>query len=226
MTTLLLRLAAPTQAWAGRKLAITPNPTWPQQPHASARTRPTGTGLVGFVGCALGRERGTDMSDLRALEYLVREDQPGHLAREFRVTRRRDGNGRVYSQPLVEGVVDDAAFLVTVSGDRGLLEQVADALVAPRWPLYLGRREYPPTLPILLGLDDRDGEEVARAHPWLASDWYRRTCPPVVALSLYPVFPYRETLIPDDWLESVTIDNPLGREVVDFFAVVAGMDGR
>ena len=39
---------------------------------------------------------------------------------------------------------------------------------------YLGRREYPPTEPILLGVTDAPVAEAVRDHPWLAAAWYRR----------------------------------------------------
>lgn len=43
----------------------------------------------------------------------------------------------------------DASFLVALQGDCSLIHEVADALAAPKWTLYLGRKCCPPSRPIL-----------------------------------------------------------------------------
>jgi CRISPR system Cascade subunit CasD len=51
----------------------------------------------------------------------------------------------------------DAAFLVGLEGeDRDLLEHVQAALGAPVWPLALGRKAFPPGLPVRLPDGPRD----------------------------------------------------------------------
>lgn len=44
----------------------------------------------------------------------------------------------------------DASFLVTLQGDPVLIEAIAEALRSPKWPLYLGRKSCPPSVPVLI----------------------------------------------------------------------------
>lgn len=50
----------------------------------------------------------------------------------------------------------DASFLVALQGEAKLIHALASALASPRWPVFLGRRSCPPSLPILL--KPREGE--------------------------------------------------------------------
>jgi CRISPR system Cascade subunit CasD len=73
----------------------------------------------------------------------------------------------------------DAAFLVGLeSKDRVLLEGIHQALRNPYWPLYLGRKSYPPSPPVWLpdGLVEAPLEEALARYPPLvepAPDGYR-----------------------------------------------------
>ena len=42
----------------------------------------------------------------------------------------------------------DASFLVALQGDNDLIGEVAKALRSPKWPLYLGRKSCPPSMPV------------------------------------------------------------------------------
>jgi CRISPR system Cascade subunit CasD len=108
---------------------------------------------------------------------LVRVDQEGTPRTEFRTTRRYNASGRLVVEPLSHRVLDDAVLLVGVSGDAELIDRCADAVASPHWPLYLGRREHPPTGRVLLGVTSTDVESAVAGHPWLAADWYQRAHP-------------------------------------------------
>ena len=216
--TLLLRLAAPTQAWNGRRTR------WQRGFHASssavnaAQLAPTHSGVVGLMACALGRPRGTDMDDLAALDIVVRTDQLGEARREFRTAQRPNSSGKMMTVPEQEWVLDDAAFLVGVGGDPDLLTSVAWALGHPHWHCYLGKKEYPPTLPLTLGaLVDGDADTAVRAHEWIASDWYRRRQPRTVSLTMRRPIRMPDRYWHDDKptprklrLPRVLMDNPIG----------------
>jgi len=59
--------------------------------------------------------------------------------------------------------LSDAVFLVGLeSEDHALLEKIETALRAPYFPLFLGRRSCPPTLPLVLGLREKDLETALR----------------------------------------------------------------
>ena len=53
------------------------------------------------------------------------------------------------------------------SEDTALLQELAEALTHPVFPLYLGRRACPPTLPLCLGLREQGLVEALQAEPAL-----------------------------------------------------------
>ena len=69
----------------------------------------------------------------------------------------------------------DAVFLVGLeSEDREFLQSLEQALRAPAFPLFLGRRSCPPSLPIALGIREGSLVEELKQEPWLASRWMQR----------------------------------------------------
>ena len=62
--------------------------------------------------------------------------------------------------------LQDAVFLAGIeSTDTALLQQLQQALLHPAFPLYLGRRCCPPTLPLCLGVRPGSLQEVLQAEP-------------------------------------------------------------
>ena len=177
MKVLLLRLAGPMQGWDVRQQPFIPGSR--QRDIAASREdlMPTHSGVTGLLAAALGRERGQDMSDLGALRVLVRADQPGDKSAEFRMSRRLTKQGQVLPAPSLSVHLEDAIFLVGVTGNDALIEECASALLRPRWPLYLGRREFPPTLPILLGVKGGDLVDVVHVHSSLEASWHAERHP-------------------------------------------------
>jgi hypothetical protein len=43
----------------------------------------------------------------------------------------------------------DASFLVALQGDIALIGKIAGALASPKWPIFLGRKSCPPSVPVL-----------------------------------------------------------------------------
>ena len=67
--------------------------------------------------------------------------------------------------------LQDAVFLAGIeSTDTALLQQLQQALLHPAFPLYLGRRCCPPTLPLCLGVCPGSLQEVLQAEPPLCLD--------------------------------------------------------
>ncbi len=168
MTTLLLRLAAPLQAW-GTASRFAYRFTDPQ---------PSKSAVIGLLAAAQGRRRSEPIEDLLALRFGVRCDQPGTLVRDFQTARALDES---YSLPLTyRFYLGDAAFVAAIEGEDALVKGLVEALRRPAFPLYLGRRSCPPGRPILLGVRDGSFDSVLRSvdqdagAPWIASDWYRR----------------------------------------------------
>jgi CRISPR system Cascade subunit CasD len=163
VTALLLRLAGPLQSWG----------TSSRFARRNTDRAPSKSGVIGLLAAAKGLRRTDSLEDLAHLRVGVRIDQPGRVERDFQTARTRDGST---SMPLsYRFYLADAVFLAAVEGDRALLEGLANALLRPAFPLYLGRRSCPPAGPLLLGVRDGDIETVLETEPWRASPWVQRS---------------------------------------------------
>lgn len=184
MSTLLLRLTGPMQAW-GLQSRFSDRDT--------AR-EPTKSGVVGLVCAALGKPRREQpgdgfppLADIAALRMGVRVDREGQPRYDFQTAQdvliasssaRQIAKGAPKlkdTEPSIRHYLANAWFTVGLDGDRGLLERIDDALAAPHWPLALGRKAFPPGLPVrvllpgqqpaLLDLPLADALATFRDHP-------------------------------------------------------------
>ncbi|MGX1778161.1 type I-E CRISPR-associated protein Cas5/CasD [Nocardia brasiliensis] len=178
---LVLRLAGPLQSW-GRQSRFNRRDT---------AAEPTKSGIVGLLAAAIGRARGADITDLVALRTGVRTDEPGILLRDFHTVsdyrghplptagvnslgaQRRASVGDRAKQFHVTTrfYLQDAVFVVALGGDPGLLDSLSHALRNPYYPLALGRRSCPPTLPLHLAAPEGrlwtgTPESVLARVPW------------------------------------------------------------
>ncbi|MBB1032770.1 type I-E CRISPR-associated protein Cas5/CasD [Dietzia sp. SLG310A2-38A2] len=221
MTSLLLRLAGPLQAWGDSS----------RFNDRTTRREPTKSGVVGMLAAASGRRRTDPIEDLASLRFGVRSDQQGRLVRDFQTSIDwRTGK----SKPLTSRhYLSDACFVVAVEGEDELLEGLREALRRPVFPVYLGRRSCPPAGRVVLGMRDPGVEQALSDEPWQASDWYRKTCssPAHLPVTLDATQgSVQDELISDHPVSfdprdrrhgvravvhtAVIVDNPLGRPVV------------
>lgn len=136
----------------------------------STEAFPTKSALVGLLAAAQGRRRVDPIEDLAQLRVAVRVDQPGQLLRDFHTAHR----GEV-SMPLSDRFYwADAAFGAFIEGPDELIEALAQAIVRPVFPLYLGRRACPPTMPLRLAVHDGAAWDALQTTPWLAAKFYQR----------------------------------------------------
>ena len=159
MSTLLLRLAGPLQAWGC------------ESKFEKRRTgrEPTKSAVVGLLAAALGRRRNEPVEDLCSLNFGVRVEEEGQLLRDFHIART-EGDKKTYVTERY--YLSDACFLVGLeTGDEVLLDRIEKALVKPAFPLFLGRRSCVPTLPILIGRRQCCLLEALQREPWLASEY-------------------------------------------------------
>ena len=165
MNTLLLRLAAPMQAW-GADSDFETRRTLPY---------PTKSGVIGMLSSALGRSRDDSVNDLNCLGFGVRVDQEGELLRDYHTARPVNMKSENDSYITVRYYLCDAIFLVGIaSDDRAVLEQLEFCLQHPAYPLYLGRRSCPITLPLVLGIRNMDLLSALSGEEWLVQDDYAR----------------------------------------------------
>ncbi|MDY4491856.1 type I-E CRISPR-associated protein Cas5/CasD [Schaalia hyovaginalis] len=157
---LVLRLAGPMQSW-GSASRFT---------NRSTEFFPTKSGIVGLLAAAEGRRRTDPIEDLASLTMAARIDQPGELLEDFHTAHRGDK-----AMPLSwRYYVSDAVFAAFIGGPDDLIDALADAIRNPVYPLFLGRRACPPTLPLLL--ETREGTiwKAIEELPWLAANFHQR----------------------------------------------------
>lgn len=164
--TLLLTLAGPHQAWGTRSRFAT----------RSTERAPTRSGVLGLVAAAFGMDRTEPLDRFVAVRFGVRIDAPGLIERDFQTARTLDGK---QSMPLSQRYfLSDAVFLAALeSEDTALIDEIRDALRQPKYPLYLGRRAFPPAGPIATGIVSSDLRTALREAPWQVSAFARQNAP-------------------------------------------------
>lgn len=164
-TTLIILLHGPLQSWGADS----------RFDERSTEATPTKSAIVGMIGAALGRRRGSDMTDLAALRMSVRVDRPGVRIVDFHTVgadypkgrRIRNAEGKELTNPVVtrRHYLADAAFTVALTGPSELVAKAADAFSKPTWTVSLGRRSCPPAEPFLIGVTDQQPEAIFAALP-------------------------------------------------------------
>lgn len=174
MSTLLLQLVGPMQSWG-------------TQSRFSVRDtglEPSKSGAIGLLASALGRSRSAEIADLAGLRLGIRVDREGRMEKDYHTTggQRKGSLGttgvmRASGKISYDAVLStrfylaDAAFLVGLEGSIEVLRPLHNALANPIWPLFLGRKAFPPSLPAWLpdGLRETQGlEEALRGYPRIA----------------------------------------------------------
>ena len=222
MSTLLLRLAAPLQSWGADSKFTRRN----------TQREPTKSGVIGLCACALGRRRTEDISDLLALKFGVRIDQPGTLLRDYHTAHNETFWDKSASSNSKQTFISDryyladAVFVAGLEGEVEFLLSLEKAIKSPVFPLYLGRRSCPPVDPLYLGLRDMDLVKALHQEAWHAQDWYKGRFKQA-SLSLEIVFDSENGIVSQDF--PLTFDQEhrkygfriSGRENMDVAADVA-----
>lgn len=161
-TVLLLRLAGPMQSW-GTQSRFSIRDTGQE---------PSKSGVIGLLCTALGRDRAEPVEDLAALRMAVRVDFEGKMGRDYHTALDvlRASGGLKDCETSQRYYLADADFLVGLQGENpALLLRLDEALGRPVWPLFLGRKAFPPAIPVRVpdGLFESEGlEEVLKNYPW------------------------------------------------------------
>lgn len=134
--TLLIKLEGPMQSWGYRS----------RFDYRDTALEPTRSGVIGLICAAMGIARGEDISRFDALRMGVRVDKEGRPERDYHTALdviKADGKG-ADTVVSYRDYLADASFTVGLEcADKALLEVIAKALVAPKWPLFLGRKAFP-----------------------------------------------------------------------------------
>jgi CRISPR system Cascade subunit CasD len=159
--TILLRLEGPLQSWGGHESKFVIRRT---------NTAPTRSGVVGILCAALGVSRADArhrLAELNDVRMGVRIDRPGirwwdyHTVGARMEMRIAEGEGKTKPGALLtrREYLCDASFLVALQGDAGLIASFRHALLNPVWPVFLGRKCCPPSIPLLGRNDESDTGE-------------------------------------------------------------------
>lgn len=170
MELLILRLEGMLQSWGEQA-------KWDERDTAYF---PTKSGVVGLLACCLGYERGDARTEKLSDELFisVRADRAGKLMTDFHTVQgspavmnaegKPRGGGRTFITR--RAYLQDASFLVVISGSSATLKLCAEALRNPMWTPFLGRRSCTPSMPIFLELTGRfdNDEDAIRNYPRVA----------------------------------------------------------
>lgn len=166
VASLVLRMAGPMQSW-GVESRFTRRTTG---------SEPSKSGVIGLLAAAQGRRRTDPIEDLVRLRFGVRVEQPGQLVRDYQTAQRITG-AKVETMPLSQRYyLGDAVFLAFVEGPREVVETLRQAILRPKFPLYLGRRSCPPAGPLAVDVADGGLESALKSQPWRASSRHQRMC--------------------------------------------------
>ena len=169
MATLLLRFAAPLQSWGMDSKFET----------RKTNREPTKSGVVGLLAAALGigREEPEKLGPLNQLRFGVRVDQEGEFLVDYHAARKEEKNRKGEIQKVTPYItyrhyLSDAIFLVGLeSQEEVFLQNLVQALHQPVFPLFLGRRSCPPTMPLCLGIRQKDLKTALVEEPLLVPSW-------------------------------------------------------
>ena len=144
MATLLLQLIGPMQSW-GTQSHFT---------HRDTGLEPSKSGVIGLLCAALGKPRNEadlanqnkpSLSSLAALRMGVRVDREGLVKRDYHTAKnvmKASGGPPKDTELSDRFYLADAAFLVGLEGDMGLLQVLHERLRRPVWMLFLGRKSF------------------------------------------------------------------------------------
>ena len=150
---LLLRLEGMLQSWGERS----------RFNQRDTAFMPTKSGIIGLIACAMGLERGSPqiVNLCNSLKMSVRADRPGVLLRDYHtvmgniMTASGKLRGKVNEDSTIvtaRHYLQDASFLVALSGDEDILERCNQALQSPVWQIFLGRKSCVPSCPVSIGI--------------------------------------------------------------------------
>jgi len=127
--------------------------------------------VIGLLCAALGRPRDASLEDFLPMRMAVRVDREGRLMRDYHTAQnvlRASGKNTQDTVLSERFYLADANFLVGLSGEVPFVNQLVQALVAPVWPMFLGRKSFVSSMPVGEAVV---AEDIYREDGQLA-DWF------------------------------------------------------
>lgn len=162
---LILKLTGPMQSWGI-------NSRWNFRDTSS---EPTKSGIVGLIACAMGykiHDKRIETEIDNKLQIGVRIDRPGIITTDFHTVMGTHtiatGKTKIHTELTYRSYIEDALFMIAVTGQLELLKKIQNALKDPKWPIYLGRKSCIPTVPVLGTITEEftSLRQALEAIPW------------------------------------------------------------
>lgn len=178
MKTILLKVSGPMQAWGTNS-------------HFNTRHTdlyPSKSAIIGMVSAGIGyrRDETDKILKFNNLKFAVRVDQAGILFKDYHIARKYKSNGEFETTYVTDRYyLQDAVFVVALSGDDETIYTIEKGLKNPYFQLYMGRRSLPVLADIILEVNDRSIIENFEKLSWQASEWYIKLNKNIEKLYIY-----------------------------------------
>lgn len=173
MSTILLKFASPLQSWGTNS-------------HFNIRhtdLHPSKSAVIGMIAAAFGyrRQQNEEIQKLNKLDFAIRADQIGSIAKDFHVARHEYIEKNVFLTDRY--YLEDSIFLVALgSKDENLMDKIEYALKNPYFQLFLGRKSVPINADFFLERNEKNPIENLKTYPWLARKWYKKNHQPYLSI--------------------------------------------
>lgn len=154
-----------------------PIQSWGTSSHFETRHTdryPSKSAVIGLIAAAFGYRRDQDeaIQKLNGLDFAVRVDQPGNPMLDYQIAKSRLN---VHPYVTRRYYLEDAVFVAAVGHeDDAWIETIGEALRAPYFQPFMGRRSCPVPADVVLTVADANVLTALKQAPWQAANWYRR----------------------------------------------------
>lgn len=166
--TILLKLTGPMQSWGTSSRFET----------RMTDHYPSKSGVIGIIAASLGYGRDEDekIQRLNELDFAVRVDQEGILAKDYHIARKIKANGELDRTYVTNRYyMEDAVFVVAISHeDENWMNEILKALKYPYFQPFMGRRSCPLSADFILGVSEDGPIEALENLDWQAAPWYKK----------------------------------------------------
>ncbi|WP_288862848.1 type I-E CRISPR-associated protein Cas5/CasD [uncultured Sneathia sp.] len=168
MKTLLLKLSGPMQLWGTSS-------------HFNTRHTdlyPSKSAIIGMLAASLGyrRDENEKINDLnKKIQLGIRVDQRGILSKDYHIARKFDSKGNFDTTYVTNRYyLQDAVFVVAINSEDEIIDMLENSVKNPYFQIYLGRRSFPVSADIILGVNDKSIIDNFNSLPWQAQEWYKK----------------------------------------------------
>lgn len=176
MKTILLKLKGPMQSWGTSS-------------HFETRTTdyyPSKSAVIGIIAASFGYKRDNDekIQKLNELNFAIRIDQPGVLAKDYHIATKYKVNidkkykiSVAFDRNYVTNryYMEDAIFVVAIShADDQWIDSIYHALQNPYFTPFMGRRSCPLPADFIITVTNKDALDALQNLEWQAAKWYKR----------------------------------------------------